>query len=233
MIDKQPIAIGYSSQIDGSGELLRYPDVYKNVTQEDVKDANAIEQNIRNLKQAVERGYLAIAYQLDEFERRHLYLARGYDSFRAWANSPEIDIGYRLAHDMLRIVREAAPVLGDEVLDDYGISKARALLPLLSDQNGEEKLQKAFDATAQLTVKDTHQYVKEVRGIAKPIEEDEPAIFAATVQRGESYHKVTIRRTGSNPYPCGTISIAVEDWPRWEERFGGFVSIKDSTASAY
>jgi len=230
---KKPIAIGYSSQIDGSGELLTYPDVYKNVTQEDVKDAIDIEKTIIHVKSLIERGYYAIAKALDEFERRRLYLARGFDTFSAWCESDDVDIGYRLAHDMLRIVREAVPALGDGVdLDAYGISKARALLPLLADENGKEKLQQAFEDTAQLTVKDTNQYVKEIRGIAKPIDEDPPAIFSGTLQRGESYHKLIIRRNGANPYSCGTLTIRVEDWPRWEERFGGFVFTKGEGSSS-
>lgn len=182
------------SIIGSSGELETYRDPYGVVSQEDVQAAMELEQKIINERNAIDVGYLRIALDLAQFSERKLYLARGYPTFRAWADSPEVKIGARLAHDLLRIVNEAIPILEkyDAMEALPPISNMRDLLPILADNDAEEKFIEAAYTVKDLTNREAKDAIRQIRGIQREYDEKTPAIFQAKVRRGESYHQVTI-----------------------------------------
>ena len=216
--------------IDGSGELVAYADHFKDVTQEDAEYAEALETHIISVAGNVTVGYLQMAKALSEFEEKKYYKARGFESFRAWADSPNLKgIGYRTAHDLIRIYRDILPVLAKhDAMDAMPLiqsGKMRAILPILGDENAEEKIIDAVYTIKDLTTKDSYAAINEIRGKKDSFEEgDLPTIFKAKVLYGESYHKVIITAmAGDDIYQVGMLSIKPKDWPRWEERFGRFV----------
>lgn len=161
------------SIIGSSGELETYRDPYGVVSQEDVQAAIDLEQKIINERHAIDVGYLRIALDLAQFNERKLYLARGYPSFRDWTDSPEIRIGYRLAHDLLRIVNEAIPILEKHDAMDAlpSISNMRDLLPILADDNAEEKFIEAAYTVKDLTNREAKDAVRQIRGIQRDYDE--------------------------------------------------------------
>ena len=211
------------SVIGSDGELETYRDPYGDVSQQDVADAQALEEKIISQRKAIDVGYLTIALDLATFQERKLYLARGYPTFRAWADSPELGVGARLAHDLIRIVNEAIPILErHDALDALPpISNMRDLLPILADANAEEKFVEAAYQVKDLTNREAKDAVRQIRGIERPYDEKQPAIFKAIVVRGESFNAITITcGDGSDYYKVGTLFIKPEHWPRWASRFG-------------
>ena len=211
------------SIVGSDGELETYHDPYGEVTDLDVEAAINLETKIINQRKAIDVGYLTIALDLAKFQERKLYLARGYSTFRAWADSPEISIGWRLAHDLIRIVNEAIPILErNNALDALPpISNMRDLLPILADDDAESKFVEAAYQVKELTNREAKDAVRQIRGIERPYDEPQPAIFKASVIRGESFHSVTIHCSDGNDfYKAGTLFIKPEHWPRWASRFG-------------
>src|SRR5690606_25951756 len=110
-------------------------------------------------------------------------------SFKEWVEAPEIEVGHRVALDLLRIVREVMPVLQQDrelgaaiqTLGDAKISKTRAMLPLLSEGFDEEFID-LIDRAPQMTLRDVN---REVRALRKGEGDDEemPAVFKAKVKR--------------------------------------------------
>lgn len=214
------------SQIGPSGELERYHDEFANVTPELVYESAALEAQIIHQKSEIEAGYLKIARDLSTFRRKKLYLGRGYGTFRQWAESPEIGIGYRLVHDLVRIADEAIPILvkHDAIEALPSVSNMRDLLPILADDNSEDKFIEAVYVVKDLTNKEAKAAVREIRGIEQRHDDKLPAVFSASVRRGESFHTVLINcNDGDDYYRVGTLSIKPAHWARWEDRFGRFV----------
>ena len=157
------------SFIDGSGELVSYRDAFGNVTKEHVKEAEILERRILECMGRIKASYIQLGDYLDEFDRKNLYLARGYESFKDWVSSPEINIGSRVAHDLLRIVREALPVLAEhnsmEVVSSINISTMRALLPILKSE-GSDKFVQVAKEVGQATVREAYKIIDLARGKA-------------------------------------------------------------------
>ena len=135
--------------IDSDGSLVPYQDSFKNITPADAAMAERAELAIIGTKQDIERNFLKLSYLIDVFDANQLFKGRGYETMRDWAQSPEIELSWRLCQDLLRVRREVVPILVDqvgseeqanEVLISAGVSKARAVLPLLRDDGGEEKV---------------------------------------------------------------------------------------------
>src|SRR5688500_13132292 len=126
------------SQIDeGTGQLLTYYDPYVAVNDEMIERANDIEEALIVNAGKLQKTYLEIAVAIEEFDRNKLYLAKSCDSFRQYMreNGAKINMSYRTAHDLIRWVREAIPILyknnAMELLPP--VSKMRMLLPTLAD----------------------------------------------------------------------------------------------------
>lgn len=212
--------------IDSDGSVVKYEDPYV-VTEDEYNIATELEARIIDVRQDIDKDFLVLAQLLDMFESNNGHIARGYPSFRAWVSSPEIDLSYRVAHDLLRIVREVLPILGERE-EIPSVSKLRELLPLLADEQGEEKFLDTFDRTQNTTVRDTREIVKEVRGQPTAIEQEHPAIFRAAVTRGEVFHRVVVTCvTGTDQYRVGELQIKPAHYARFEQRFGAFVEFTD------
>jgi hypothetical protein len=211
------------SIIGSGGELETYVDPYANVTEERIAEAEKLEAEILNHSAQIDLHYLQVGKLLCEFKEKHLYKERGYDSFRAWANSSDLkNIGYRSAHNLMRIVNEALPILAKrqamEVLPS--VSTMVNLLPILSDENAEDKFIEAVYEVKDLTVNDAKERIRDIRGMGRTIDDERPAIFKAQVTRGDDFHSVRIYcSTGADYYEVGVLNIKTRDWPRWAERF--------------
>jgi hypothetical protein len=213
------------------GSIEKYDDSFRDVTQDGVDEAEASLQHIHRLVGSIEVAFLELGKALDQFETKKLYLGRGFTSFRQWADSDELSIGYNAAHSLIRVVREILPIFQKHNLMDYvpkfPISKMRALLPLMADPNGEDMLVQAVKDGADLTFLDTKALVQEMRGLDKGIDEPDPAIFKAKVTRGDEFHRLTVScQDGVDYYFVGTLVIKPQHFARWEERFGRFIEIE-------
>jgi hypothetical protein len=192
------------------GALEMYPDSYK-VSADKVEMANTIEEGIIYERQNIEGGFLRMGALLMVFEDNELYKAKGVPSMKAYTQSPHLGISARLAHDLIRIAREVGPIL--ERARERGvepvipsISKVRNALPLLSEGIDEEEFLEVLEEMEDLTVNDGKRIVRERRGLDNG---NESVLFHATVERGEVYNKIWVRRTG----PDGDIyEFAKEPW---------------------
>lgn len=211
------------SIIGSSGELETYPDPFGNVTQDRIEKAAIIEAEIVQHGAQIDRHYLEIGKLLCEFKEKEYHKERGFESFRSWADSQELrGLGYRAAHNLIRIVNEALPIIARHDAFDAlpPVSTMVNLLPILSDDNAEEKFLEAVYAVQDKTVNDAKEIIRDVRGIGRTLDEKRPAIFKARVTRGEQFHRVQVYcSTGDTYYEVGTLNIKPEHWPRWEERF--------------
>ena len=216
---------------DGSMEV--YDDRYKQVTDEVVQRAQELEQDIIARGVDLKIGYLRLARSLAEFYNDKLYLARGYPSFHAWAESPEIGLQYRTAMNLVRIANEAIPILQRnnalELLPS--VSTMYDMLPILSDEGAEQKFVLAAQEVQGLTNRDAKQRIKEIRGTAKAYDEELPAIFHAQVKDRGDVHEVFIRcNTGDDMYSLttrGPLIVKKRDWPRLERIFRNYVTIQE------
>lgn len=216
----------------GTGELMRYPDTFGNVSQEDVERAQILEQAILDQANQVEMSYLLMARDLSEFKRDRLYLARGFDSFENWANSPDLKkISYRSAQRLVQIADEAIPLLEKFGLMDFlpPVATMGDLLPLLGDNDGEAKFAEAVKAVEGMSNRDAKRYIKELRGIAPGGNGGQPT-FTAKVRRGDSYNtvKVFCADEGGDYYETGTLMVKPKDWAQFEKMFNArFITYVD------
>lgn len=216
---------------DGSMEV--YDDRYKQVTQEIVQRAQKLEEEIVAQGVNIQVGYLRLARSIAEFYNDKLYLARGYPSFQAWAESPEIGIQYRTAMNLVRIANEAIPILQrNNVLELLpNVSTMYDMLPILSDEGAEQKFVLAAQEVQGLSARDAKQRIKEIRGTAKPYDEELPAIFHAHVKDRGEYNEVFINcHTGDDTYSLtvrGPLRVKKKDWPRLERIFRHYVTIQE------
>lgn len=223
--------------IGSDGSLEVYSDPFKNITPADAQVAEQAQLAIIGTKQDIERNFLKLAYLLDIFEANKLYKGCGFEDMRSWAQSPQIELGWRVVQDLLRVRREMVPILTDqvgseeqaqEVLVAAGVSKARAVLPLLRDEDGEEKVIDLVERAPQLTWNDVRTEVKRLRGIEQPLDHRFPAVFKAKVKQGEEYSRVEVSVTdGGTTDRCGVLTIRNRYMPRFEDRFGQFIEFEN------
>lgn len=219
--------------VDGSGELVPFHDPFKNITPEDAAVAERTENAIIETKQGIERNFLKLAYLLDLFDANELYKGCGFEDMRSWAMSQKIELSWKVVQDLLRIRREMIPVLTEQtgseeqaqqVLITAGVSKARAALPLLRDEDGEEKVSELIERAPELTWNDVRAEVKRLRGIEEPIDKRFPAIFKARARQGDEFTRLDISvMDGGTVERCGTLNIRNRYMPRWDDRFGEFI----------
>lgn len=227
-----------SSFIDGDGTLVSYPDPFKNVTERDVTDAVEWENAIVSAKVEIEAGFLKLAYLLTDFDDRKLYLARGYETMKAWAESPDIELSWRVVQDLLRIKREAIPLLeaklGNEqdvkrVMLSAGISKVRTALPLLVDENTKDDFVEVLSLAPEMPWNDVRQEVKERRGLARAPDERFPVLFKGQVTLYDSHATITVwAMDGVEQEALGKLRIKRAWLARFEERFGKLITFTNT-----
>lgn len=212
------------TQVDqGTGEIQVYSDTFGNISEEDIERAQYLEQCILEESAGVEIGYLRMARHLSEFKADNLFLARGFETFRLWADSPDLKrIGYRSAQRLVQIADEAIPML-----EKYGlmeqlppISTLGDLLPLLNDDDGEKKFVEAVKMVEGMSNRDAKRYVREVRGLPPGLNGDGPT-FRAKVTRGETVHKITITCEDGDGdfYEAGKMQVRVKHFAAFEKLF--------------
>lgn len=217
------------SYIGSSGEMETYQDSYGAVTQDDIDSAERLERYILDTQTNIEQSFLKMGAALVVFEEERYYLARGMPSMRAWLNSPEFHISYRLAMDLMRIARELVPLFPDDTVPELPVSTMRELLPLVSEGRTAEEIVGVAEDIQGMTVRDARNHIREVRGIDEP---EQPTIFRARVEMGEEYHRVWITRYGDDGdiYQLSRepLRIKPRDWQRWSTRFGGFINYEQA-----
>lgn len=224
-----------SYQIDGDGTLVAYPDPFKHITPAQADLAQIAENEILVTKIEIEGNFLKLAYLLDNFDAEQLYLARGYETMKAWAESPEIEIAWRTVQDLLRIKREAMPLLEATVGDDgevermilsAGISKVRTALPLLRDDKPADFVD-VVAAAPHMPWNDVRNEVKDRRGLLRPLGEPFPVLFKASIRLFDDHATIRIFAIdGTTSDNLGSIRIKKEWLARFEERFGELITFE-------
>lgn len=209
--------------VDSDGSLVRYPDPYGDVTPERIETAERLQREVFYHNAQIDRHYFFIGGILSEIKEQEYFRELGFDTFRAWADSPELKgIGWRTAHNLIRITNEVLPIIERHNAFDAlpSVSTMVNLLPILSDDNAEEKFIEALYEVKELPVHDAKERIRDLRGIGRTIEDERPAIFKAQVTRGEQFHTIRVWcSTGTDYYEAGTLNIKPRDWPRWEQHF--------------
>ena len=203
------------------GSLEFYPDTYQ-IPLADVNASEKLEQFIINEQRNIKISFLKIGAALNVFDQKKLYLGRGLPSMRAWLESPEIEISYRLAHDLMRIAGDLVPKIGDRV-ENIPVSTLREVLPMLSDGSDDEAILELLDDVEGLSTRDAKKVIRERRGVKTG---SPPVIFHGEVlQQGGTFHKIKITRAGEDGdiYEVGTIQIRPSDFKHWQDRFGSFI----------
>lgn len=220
--------------VGSSGEMEIYHDPYVEMTTELAQEAEHAEHEIIKRRDRVEQSFLEMAFLLDDFEANEYYLARGYPSFKTWTEDPSVEIGYRVAADLLRITREVMPVLEQDRTADEAIatianakiSKTRALLPLLSEGKDAEFVE-MMDMAPEMTLRDLNREVRMIRSGDDENGDALPAVFKAFVRRGDKRTRYKIIMVnGQITEDVGTLSIPNEYTSRWTERFGHFLEFE-------
>lgn len=217
-MDRQAPRQTYSIIDPGSGEILTFDDTY-NGQEENYAAAQQVQEFIFGLQAGLDSSFLQLGAALKLMRDNEYYKALGVPSFRAWMNTPELHIGYRLGIDLIRIVEELLPRLGDS--PTLSVSAMRELLPLVGTEH-EDTLSDIADEIGNMTVRDAREHIRELRGG----EDRTPAvIFRARVERGEAYHRVWITRVGgadADVYEVTNTPLRIKpaDWDRWQQRFG-------------
>lgn len=224
-----------SYQIDGDGSLVAYPDPFKHITPAQADLAQIAENEILVTKIEIEGNFLRLAYLLDHFEAEQLYLARGYESMKTWAESPEIEIAWRTVQDLLRIRREAIPLLEATVGDDgevermilsAGISKVRTALPLLRDAKPDDFVE-LVAAAPQMPWNDVRNEVKDRRGLLRPLGDPFPVLFKASVRLFDDHATIRVfALDGTTSENLGALRIKTAWLARFEERFGELITFE-------
>lgn len=214
------------SYIGSSGEMESYPNPYANAAN-NAEAAQRLEEYMIEVEKTLDQNFLKLGAALAFFEDNEYYLARGCPSMHVWLNGTELHVSYKLANDLMRVVRNLVPLLtdGNEDLPNLSVSSMRELLPLLADNISAEDMKNVAGEIEGMTVRDARRHVRELRGIEEP---EQPTIFRARVETGEEYHRVWITRTGEDGdiYSVNNqpLTIKPKDWARWQDRFGVFIS---------
>jgi hypothetical protein len=216
------------SIIGGDGSLETYNDPFANVTKEDAEQAEVVEGKIIQAKAVIELGFFALAEMITEFDTKKFYKARGFERFKDWVESPEIEISFRVAQDLMRIQREVVPMLAQhsneaniqELITQAGVSKVRALLPLLADPATHDDFKELIIDAPDVTWRDLRNEVKKRRGVESNIADAQLVMFLSEIklEQGDFYTVQVSGTDGNNIDILGTLKIRKKWWPRWENR---------------
>lgn len=239
--------------MDSDGSLVPYADPFKSVTPEMVTLAERIQVQVQTTKAEIEHNFLRLAKLFDLVEREQLYKALQFETMWEWVASPQIEMSKRVVQDLLRIAREAIPVMkehialalpdgvtadeADEELEQEalarlgraGVSKTREALRLLRHENGEDQFLQVIAKAPEQTWDQTREEVNERRGVGRAYDEASPAIFRAKVRRGQNGHsrvEVTCT-TGVDVYSCGALTVKTEHAARLDHLFGRYIEYID------
>jgi hypothetical protein len=211
--------------LDSDGSIVHYPDAYK-VTPLQREEAEKLGKYIVAQQDTIEASFLKMGQALALFEEQEMYKAYGVPSMRVWVKE-HCHFSYEHATRLIRIVRDLLPVLG-EVETLLPVSTMKEMLPMLTEGATPEEIREAFEEVQGLTTRDAKARLRELRGVEEP---PIPTTFRASVVQGETYNFVSIMRYGDDgdiyevtPQP---LRIKPKDFPRWAERFGAFMEVKD------
>lgn len=212
----------------GSGEMLRFDNTYGNITVEQGQAALDAEQEILQEYGQAQTSYYRLAAKLAEFKTKRLFLARGYSSFGQWADSAELKgIGKRTAYNLVRIAEEALPILEKHgALDALPpLSTMYDMLPILRDENAEEKFVEAAYEVQDKTNHDAKQIIRDIRGLEP--KDNDLTFFKLNVREVDDEFVGTITATSpTDYYVVGNVKIKRKDWPRFEHIVRGYVEIQ-------
>lgn len=224
------------SYVGSSGAMETYADPFANVTPAMVEAANDAQNSIIECKNTIEAAFMTMAFHLDSFDENKFYLALGYETMREWTEDTSVEVGWRVALDLLRIVREGVPVLMAHVNDlpeddrfpeavrllaEAKSSKVRACLPLLSDGLDLDFID-LIEKAPMMPLKEVNKEVRRLRNNGE--DEERPAVFVAVVKRGEKKSSYKIRViNGLQGEDIGTLVIPNEYTDRFHKRFGDFI----------
>lgn len=220
----------YSRINEGTGELETYNDFTKDVTPEQVEIAFQTERQILEMANSIHETSLNLGYALLLFRDAELYKARGYETFSLWVGSAEMaNVGVQTAKYLIRIVEEIVPVLEEQSVPpaEYPVSTLRAMLPLLTEENGENLVIEAAEAVKGLTCRDAAAIIKEMRGVDQK-EDEEPSVVKAYVTMGDKVHEIetfVFRGDGSSHF-LGSWKCLRSDFVAVEKMFGKNIEVK-------
>lgn len=210
--------------IGSDGTVEQYDDPFASVTEEQVEEATKLQNQILDYERGATLNYLKMARDLMTFKNNKLYLAKGYENFQTWAESPELaSVGWRTAYNLVVIAEKVLPLLqAKNLLDEVpNISHLYSLLPTLNDENGEEKFIEAMRAIKGKSSRDASLIIREIRGIPDKVGERKPTLFRAKARRQGEYYIVTVTADDRvDFYTCGELGIKQKDWARFEKQFG-------------
>lgn len=237
MVKKNKPTFAY---IGSDGAIEVYSDPYFEVTAETALEASMYENQIIQTKEDLTRNFVKLGYYLDEFERKGYYKARGYPTFSTWVRSPEIDISYQQARKLILIKQKIIPLLMKRlgiteeeaigVTIKAGTSKLTQILQILPLGKEEEAVE-LVQESPETTLEDVRLKVKAIKmGREVEIDETFPAMFRATVRKGEEYSRIKVDMlNGVTIEEVGTLTIRNIFLPRWLDRFGSLVRIENET----
>lgn len=213
------------------GELVRYDNTFGPLTEADGAEALRCEQEILQMHGQVQKDYYALAQKLADFKTRRLFVARNFSSFSQWADSEELKgIGKRTAYNLVRIVEEALPILAknDAMHVLPSLSTLYDMLPILRDENAEEKFVEAAYQVQDKTARDAKQVIKEIRGIEDKDTESLMFFKVIATDRGDEY-TVKIQAASRDDFYWLTEkgTVKKKDMPRLEQLFKGYVEYVD------
>lgn len=187
---------------------------FHDVDEMTAREAWAWEGRLREHQAGMDVSALRLGHFLRQFRDRGLYRGRGYESFRDWVESPEVDLPYRKALDLIRIVERLLPVLGEQLVLRLGTQRARALLPLVELDaegrvvNGPQLLAAAEDIV-HLTFRDAAAYVRELRGRA-PRPSARPRFLLSCHPEGSRTRVHVHVAQGTEVYQAGSLALRKE-----------------------
>ena len=215
------------TQVGGDGELETYDDPFAKVTDEMIAKAEKLEAQILETNSKVTKNYLVMARDLSTFKANEFYRARGYDSFQAWGESPELaQVGWRTAYDLVRIADEVLPMMErNNLLDEIpSISNLYALLPILNDDDGEAKFLQALEKIKGLSVRDAKETIRVIRGLSSRVSGGpQKTFFNFRVDKQTEEYKTGMLLSGlgnEGGYEMGKLRIAAKDWAAFEAMVG-------------
>lgn len=222
----------------GTGEVQTYENLYAAVTPEMVERAETLERQILHTNANIQVKYFELGKMLVEFKNEKLYLARGLPTFKDWADSDDLKgLGSRTAYNLVRIAEDLLPILDkhgffaeDSTTPIPGISTLYDMLPILNDEDAEDKIVRAVKDVQGLPTRGAKDAIKEIRGI-KTEPEEQPALFKCVYQPiGDHIRFDMWCSTGDDFYQVnerGPLMVRKADWPRLEQMFRGYVEAKE------
>lgn len=196
------------------------------------KEAAKAEREVQQFHGQLGINYLKFAAVLSNFKRNKYYLGLDFKTFDLWADSPALQgIGWRTARNLIRIVDEAIPLIEKHNMMKLlpSISTMYDLLPILNDENGEDKFIEALQAVQGLATRDAKARIKEIRGIPEKVEAEGAVFELLWEAKGTESKRIKIKcSTPEDMYFVCDGVIQNTEWPQFEALFKG--NVREATA---